>query len=335
MIKVGVIGYGYWGPNVLRNFNSYPHSEVIALSDVSEKALDCAQSKYPNLNVCKDYRFVIDHPEIDAIAIVTPLKTHYEIAKKALLAGKHVFLEKPITETSQQASELIELAAKRNLILMVDHTFLFTESVQKIKSLIDSDELGKLLYFDSTRVNLGLFRSDVNVIWDLASHDFSLMDYLIPQKPLSISAMGIDHFGSGKYNTAYVTILFENMIAHFNLNWLSPVKIRSTYVCGDKKMVAWDELKSDEKIKIYDKGVQIESDPVSIYKKRIGYRLGDVCSPQLGSREALSTETEYFLECINQKKNPINDGEQGLRILKLLEACDASINNNGKQIDLC
>lgn len=334
MINVGIVGYGYWGPNVLRNFNIYPFSQVVSVADVLEKNLKRAKSSYPNIVTTTDYKEITRSKVIDIVAIVTPVEMHYAIGKEALENGKHIFVEKPLAINSQQAEELTELAEKKGLLIMVDHTFLFTDAVRKIKELIDKQELGNLLYYDATRVNLGLFRQDVNVIWDLAPHDFSIMTYLIQKKPQSLSCLGMDHFERGLYNTAYVTMYLEGLIAHFNFNWLSPVKIRSTYIGGDKKMIVWDDLKSDEKIKIYDKGIVIENHEEDIYRQKVAYRLGDMCSPQLSTREALNKEIEYFLTCINQKQKPINDGSSGLQVVKLLEAADFSIKNQGRLVKL-
>jgi predicted dehydrogenase len=313
LIRIGLVGYGYWGPNIVRNFARRSDSDIVAICDVSQDALNHAKKLHSDIQTFTDYRDLIKLPQVDAVAVVTPLKHHYAISQLALASGKHLFVEKPFTETSEQAMRLIDLAEKNNLILMVDHTFIFTDAVEKIKELVDKQELGELLYYDSTRVNLGLFRSDVNVIWDLAPHDFSIMQYLLKEQPLSLSALGMAHYTPGLYNTAYITLYFEKMIAHFNFNWLSPVKIRATYIGGDKKMLIWDDLKSDEKIKIYDKGIIVEDDRDIVYQQRIGYRLGDMVSPHLGTREALHREADYFVECIMRHQKPINDGVSGRR----------------------
>lgn len=334
MIRIGLVGYGYWGPNIIRNFDRPSQCEVIAICDISEKALNKARQVHPHTSTCTDYRELIKRPDIDAIAVVTPVEHHYAVAKLALELGKHLFVEKPFTANSEQALELIELAEKKKLIIMVDHTFIFTDAVAKIKEMVDRQELGDLLYYDSTRVNLGLFRNDVNVIWDLAPHDFSIMDYLLQQTPKSLSAVGMAHYTPGLYNTAYVTLYFEKMIAHFNFNWLSPVKIRSTYIGGDKKMLIWDDLKNDEKIKIYDKGITMHGNQDLAHQQRVGYRLGDMTSPHLGSREALSREAEYFVECVSRHQKPINDGVSGFKVVKLLEACDYSLKNQGQMVEL-
>jgi len=334
MLRVGVIGYGYWGRNVVRNFNGNDNVQVVAVSDLNADNLKRAQRLYPQVRVTADFRELITAPDIDAVAVVTPVNTHYELSKIALNHGKHLFVEKPFTETSHQGEELVELAEKKGRIVMVDHTFIFTEAVRKIKYFVDEGMLGKLLYYDATRVNLGLFQQDVNVIWDLAPHDFSIMDYLIQQKPKALAAHGMDHYGRGLCNTAYVTVYYDELIAHFNFNWLSPVKIRSTYIGGQKKMIVWDDLQNDEKLKVYDKGVSVEEDEEKVFAYRINYRLGDLWIPQLAAKEALATEIEYFVQCIAQGVKPINDAAAGLKIIRLLEATDYSIKNQGKIVNL-
>jgi predicted dehydrogenase len=334
MIYIGVIGYGYWGPNIVRNFNLSNDAQVISVCDKNPKALKCFEKNYPSIHATTDFKKLITSPDIDAVAIVTPVFTHYELAKLALENGKHVFVEKPFTSTVAQAEELIELADKNNLKIMVDHTFLFTGAVNKIKELVDNETLGDLYYFDSTRVNLGLFQHDINVAWDLAPHDLSIMDYIIDEKPDSITASGKAHFNNGLENIAYITVNFSsNMIAHFNVNWLSPVKVRSTLIGGEKKMLVWNDLEVDEKIKVYDKGVDIENKK-GIYDLLVSYRSGDMFAPKVEPTEALKIETEYFIDCILNDKTPFNDGHAGLRVVKILEATDESLKNNGKMIQL-
>ena len=341
MINIGVIGYGYWGPNVARNFHAATGANLTAISDVSEKRLVLAQNQYPFIKVLKDPMELIRSTDADAVAIVTPVFAHYEMAKEALLAGKHIFVEKPFTSTSAQARELIDLAAKKGLKIMVDHTFLFTGAVRKIKKVIDSGELGKLLFYDSVRVNLGLFQHDVNVIWDLAPHDLSIMAHLIDKKPVALAAHGSVHF-EGKYeDIAYVSIEFEGngFIAHFHVNWLSPVKIRKALISGDKKMLVWDDLDPDEKVKIYDRGVDVKSsnggkNKNGIHDLLVSYRSGDVHIPKLEATEALKAEAQYFVECIEKNEEPFNNGQAGLQVIRLLEAADESLKNGGKRITL-
>lgn len=334
MIKIGVCGYGYWGPNIVRNFNIADGAKVVSICDVNSSALKSAKKSFPHLKYYRGFRQITTSMEVDAIAVVTPVFTHYEIAKNALENGKHVFIEKPFTSTIKEAGELISLANKKNLKIMVDHTFLFTGAVRKIKEIIDSDMLGELYYYDATRVNLGLFQHDVNVIWDLAPHDISILDYLIKEKPEAVSATGIDHFGRGLENIAYITAFFKNnMIAHFNINWLSPVKIRTTLIGGQKKMLVWNDLESDEKIKVYDKGIKIRNKK-GLYNLLVDYRSGDMLAPRIDHAEALKHETEYFIRCILNDEVPINDGHSGLRVVKILAASDKSLKNKGKLIKL-
>jgi len=333
MLRMGIIGYGYWGPNLVRNFSITEGITVKSVCDINPDAVKKASKIYPNIEATTDYNKTLTSPEIDAVAIATPVFTHYELAKKALENGKHVFVEKPFTSTVAQAEELIELADRKNLTIMVDHTFLFSGAVRKIKELINDNVLGNLYYFDSTRVNLGLFQHDINVIWDLAPHDFSIMDYVVEEKPTAVAATGISHFNN-KENIAYVTVYFSNsMIGHFNVNWMSPVKVRNTLIGGDKKMLVWNDLESDEKIKIYDKGVEVTT-PESIYDLLISYRSGDVWAPKINQIEALKVEADYFVECVTNNETPINDGVAGLRVVKILEATDKSLIKRGETIPL-
>lgn len=333
MIRVGVIGYGYWGPNIVRNFMNVDGAKVVAVCDLHPKAREKAEKAWPGLAIYDNYDRLIQSPEVDAIAVVTPVYTHYELARKALESGKHVFVEKPFTSAVRQAEELIELAEKKNLTIMVDHTFLFTGAVRKIKELIEEKTLGRLYYFDSTRVNLGLFQHDVNVIWDLAPHDLAIMDYLIGEQPEAISATGQSHL-NGKEDIAFITLYFKNQfIAHFNVNWLSPVKIRQTLISGDRKMLVWNDLDADQKIKIYDKGVDVMSRE-SIYDLLVRYRSGDVWIPRVNGAEALQVEAGYFVKCIQEGEKPVNDGRAGLRVVRILEATNQSLMNRGKLVHL-
>ena len=339
MINVGVIGYGYWGPNVARNFHAAAGVKLTSVSDILEKRLGLAQNHYPFIKTVKDPGELIRSKDVDAVAIVTPVFAHYELAKEALLAGKHIFVEKPFTSTGAQARELIDLAANKNLKIMVDHTFLFTGAVKKIKQVIDSGELGKLLFYDSVRVNLGLFQHDINVIWDLAPHDLSIMAYVIDKKPVALSAHGSIHFNGGFEDIAYVSVEFEGngFIAHFHVNWLSPVKIRQTLISGDKKMLVWDDLDADEKVKIYDRGVDVKSangGKNGIHELLVSYRSGDVYIPKLEGTEALKAEAQYFVDCIEKNQEPFNNGQAGLQVVRLLEAADESLKNGGKRIAL-
>ena len=285
MIRMGVIGYGYWGPNIVRNFNSLDGSKVVAVSDLNEGSLEKVKKAYPDLKVTTKSDEVICSPDVDVVAIVTPVFTHFELAQKALKMGKHILVEKPFTYTTAQAEELIELAEKKKLKIAVDHTFLYTGAVRKIKQLIDDGTLGDLCYFDSMRVNLGLFQHDVNVVWDLAPHDLAIMNYLIKEKATAVVATGEAHI-NGLEDISYITIYFPNkIIAHINVNWLSPVKVRTTLIGGMKKMLVWNDLDPDEKIKVYDKGVDVKTKN-GVYNLLVSYRSGDMWAPKVEQRRS-------------------------------------------------
>jgi predicted dehydrogenase len=333
MIRIGVIGYGYWGPNIVRNLQGLDSTRTVMICDRSPSAQARARKAHPNVDVVSDADDVLRSPDLDAIAVITPVWTHYELTKKALENGKHVFIEKPFTSSSAQGQELIELAERKNLKIMVDHTFLFTGAVRKIRELTDSGALGDLYYYDSLRVNLGLFQHDVSVIWDLAPHDLAIMDYIIKGEPEAVVATGERHL-NGVEDVAYMTVYFpRNIIAHINVNWLSPVKIRTTLIGGQKKMVVWNDLVADEKIRVYDKGVQIASGD-GIRDLLVSYRTGDMWAPQLEQLEALHVELDYFADCIMNRKTPFNDGHAGLRVVKMLEAAEASIRKRGELVRL-
>jgi predicted dehydrogenase len=333
MIRVGVIGYGYWGPNIVRNFDGQERSKVVAVCDQNPHSQRRVHQAYPNVRVMGDCKDLLTATDIDVVAVVTPVWTHYELAKTALENGKHVFVEKPFTCTTAQAEELIELAERNHLKIMVDHTFLFTGAVNRIRQLIDDGTLGDLYYYDSTRVNLGLFQHDVNVIWDLAPHDLSIMDYLIKEKPEAIVATGERHL-NGVADVAFLTVYYpNNIIGHINVNWLSPVKVRTTLIGGEKKMLVWNDLEADEKLKIYDKGVQM-SGGEGMYQLLVSYRSGDMWAPRVEQVEALKAEAAYFVDCILNNKQPFNDGAAGLHVVKMLEAADVSLKKKGKIIQL-
>ncbi len=331
MLRVGVIGYGYWGPNIVRNFHSLDGSRVGMICDASANALKRAQKAYRDIPVTTDATELITSPDIDAVAVVTPVWMHHELAKAALENGKHVFVEKPFTSTAVQAEDLIELADRKRLKIMVDHTFLFTGAVRKIRQLIDDGVLGDLYYYDSTRVNLGLFQHDVNVIWDLAPHDLSIMNYVMAMEPQALVATGQSHL-NGHEDIAFITVYFpHNVIAHINVNWLSPVKIRTTLIGGEKKMLVWNDLEADEKIKVYDKGVDIKTQE-GVYNLLVSYRSGDMWAPQVEQAEALKVELNYFLKCIDEDSIPINDGMAGLRVVQMLEAAERSLKRRGEAV---
>jgi predicted dehydrogenase len=299
--------------------------------DQSPVARRRAQAAHPDLEVISDYSGILSSPTIDAIAVVTPVSNHFELAKAALENGKHVFVEKPFTSNTAEAEELINLAEHKNLRIMVDHTFLFTGAVKKIRQLLDEGTLGPLYYYDSTRVNLGLFQHDVNVIWDLAPHDLSIMDYLIKEEPKAVVATGQNHL-NGLEDVAFITAYFpDQMIAHINVNWLSPVKVRTTMIGGEKKMLLWNDLEADEKVKVYDKGVHVTTQQ-GLYSLLVSYRSGDMWAPQIEQVEALRSELSYFVECIINNRTPFNDGKAGLRVVKMLEAASESLSKKGSLV---
>ena len=331
MINVGVIGYGYWGPNVVRNLSAHEGFQVVAVCDQNPEALRRAKHAYPAIEVTSDPATITHSARLDAVAIVTPIWTHYELAKAALLNGKHVFVEKPLTSCTAQAEDLIAVADRMHLTIMVDHTFLFTGAVRKIRELVRSHELGDLYYYDSQRVNLGLFQHDVNVVWDLAPHDVSIMEYLIHDEPQAIIATGETHV-NGHEDVAFITVFFpRHVIAHINVNWLSPVKVRMTLIGGKKKMLVWDDLESDDKIKVYDRGVKVNSANGS-HEPPLSYRSGDMWSPKIEQAEALKTEIDYFHDCIVQGEVPINDGVAGWRVVRIIEAASQSMKLKGEAI---
>jgi predicted dehydrogenase len=332
-LRVGVIGYGYWGPNIVRNFHGQEKSRVVSICDKSTTSLRRAHDSHPHIHLTANCEELLTAPDVDMVAVVTPVWTHFELAKKALQNGKHIFVEKPFTCTTAQAEELIELADRKNLQIMVDHTFLFTGAVKRMRELIDDGTLGDLYYYDSTRVNLGLFQHDVNVIWDLAPHDLSIMDYLIKQKPQAVVATGERHL-NGVADIAFITLYYaNNLIGHINVNWLSPVKVRTTLIGGVRKMLLWNDLEADEKLKVYDKGVEMASGE-AVYQTLVSYRTGDMWAPKIEQVEALKLEAAYFVDCIRNNKKPFNDGAAGLRIVRMLEAADKSLQEKGKVIEL-
>ncbi len=335
VLNIGVIGYGYWGPNLVRNFAELADARVHTVADLNPKALETVARRFPATKVTTDAMAMIRDPEIDAVAIATPVSTHFSLAMAALRAGKHVWLEKPMTETSMQARALIEEAQKRGLTLHVDHTFVYTGPVKKMRDMVQNGELGKTLYYDSTRVNLGLFQRDVNVIADLAVHDFSIIDYVFDQHPTAVSASGINHYPGTPENLAFITLFYETgFIAHVNVSWLAPVKIRSIIIGGTEKMITFDELQPSEKLKIYDKGVSFTDDPAKIHEMRVGYRTGDMWAPKVDGSEALLVEGRHFVDCIRNKRKPTSDGEFGFRMVELIEAATASMRGRGETIHL-
>lgn len=335
LVGIGVIGYGYWGPNLVRNFTNNDVAQVIAVSDLDPARLAAGKRLYPGLETTTEFRDLLKNPAIDAVAIATPVHTHYELALAALKAGKHVFVEKPLAETSEQVLHLIEEADRRKLTLMVDHTFLYTPAVQKIRQLVDEDALGDIYYYNGIRASLGLFQSDVNVIWDLAVHDISIIQHIFDQQPIAVSATGTCHVAGTPENMAHIAMFFQNnCVAHISVNWLSPVKIRQTLVGGSRKMIVYDDLEPTEKIKVYDKGITVNGSPEKARQLRIGYRAGDMWAPHLAAKEALQTEAEHFIDCLCNAKTPVSDGASGLRVIEILEAASRSIAAQGKPVRL-
>ncbi|WEK19667.1 MAG: Gfo/Idh/MocA family oxidoreductase [Candidatus Pedobacter colombiensis] len=332
MIKIALIGYGYWGPNLLRNFSNLNNCEVKMVADSRIERLQLISKSHPNVECVTDAHDVLTSPGIDAVIIATPVFTHYAIAKKALENGKHVLIEKPMTASVSEAQELIDLAARWNLLIMVDHTFLYTGAVRKLKDLVTSQGLGKIKYLDSTRINLGLFQPDINVLWDLAPHDISILNFLIDEKPISVNATGVTHTNNGIENIAYLTLNYSSgFIAHFNCSWSSPVKVRLMLIGGDEKMVVYNDLEPTEKIKIYDTGYEHKTDED---KNRImvDYRSGDIFVPKLSTTEALQNMALDFVAAIEKNGTPISNFNIGLDVVKILEASDKSLKNGGKEI---
>lgn len=335
MINIGVIGYGYWGPNLVRNFAETPGIKVAGVADLDTKKLELVQKRFPGVNTTTCFQDLLDNKDIDAIAIATPVNTHFDLGMAALKAGKHVWLEKPMTETSEQGRKLVDEANKRKRVLIVDHTFIYTGAVHRMADMVKSGDPGHIHYYDSTRINLGLFQRDANVIADLAVHDFSILDYLIEERPVAVSAVGTKHFPNTPENLAYITLFYSSgMMAHINVSWLAPVKLRQILIGGSKKMIIYDDLEPSEKIKVYDKGVSFTDDPQKIYEMRVGYRTGDMWAPQLDSTEALRVEGEHFVDCIENNKTPLTDGALGLRVVELIEAATRSMNEYGRSVEI-
>lgn len=335
MIKIGVIGYGYWGPNLVRNFMTASGSVVTRVCDLREERLSSLEKIYPGLKTCTDSTELINDPQIDAVVIATPVSSHFDLALAALQAGKHVLVEKPLAAKSDQARKLVDEANARNLVLLVDHTFVYTPAVRKIRELITLGALGQIYYYDAVRVNLGLFQHDVNVIWDLAIHDLSIMDCVLPDKPTAISATGISHVPGQPENVAYITLFFQSaQIAHVHVNWLTPVKVRHTLIGGSEKMILYDDLEPSEKLKVYDKGISVTPGPEDVYKMLVSYRLGDMWAPQLDNTEALQTEARHFVDCIETNKQPETDGAAGLRMVNMIEAAETSLRDRGRLVEI-
>jgi predicted dehydrogenase len=335
MIGVGVVGYGYWGPNLARNFADIDGWRLDAVCDAAEGRRILAQRRHPTARICSTLREVIDDSSVSAVAIATPVATHFELALACLKADKHVLVEKPLAATSTEALALCEEADRRGLTLIVDHTFLYTPAVRKLRELVDRDELGRLLYYDAVRVNLGVFQSDVNVLWDLAVHDISIMDHLLPSKPIAVSATGVAHLRDQPANLAYLTFFYSGqLLAHVHVNWLAPVKLRRILLGGDKKMAIYDDVEASEKVKIYDRGLDVPPDAEATHRLLVNYRMGDMYAPHLETTEALRVELKHFRDCIRDGRAPLSDGSAGLRTVEYLEAATASMVERGRPVEL-
>jgi predicted dehydrogenase len=334
-IGVGVIGYGHWGPNLVRNFTELPNTHVAAVSDLRPERLALARQRYPNVETTRDHRELIANPRVDAVAIATPVATHYELGMRVLESGKHLLVEKPLAASAEAAVRLIDEANRRRLVLMVDHTYVYTPAVQKVKELVATNALGAIYYYDAVRVNLGLFQHDVNVLWDLAVHDLAILDHLLSCRPVAVSATGMSHVPGKPENVAYLTLFFDcQLIAHIHANWLAPIKVRRALIGGSRRMVMYDDLEPAEKVKVYDRGITLEGDPEALGEVLVGYRLGDMWAPNLDVTEALRTEALHFAQSIEEGTLVMTDGEAGMRVVRILEAAAQSLSECGRPVEV-
>jgi len=335
VVRVGVVGYGYWGPNLVRNFSDVADCEVATVCDLNPDRRTLVARRHPSVSTTADPEDLIRDTRIDAVVIATPVSSHFELAMRVLAAGKHVWVEKPLALNAAQASRLVEQADRVGRTLLVDHTFAYTPAVRKIRDLVAGDALGDIYYYDSVRVNLGLFQHDVDVIWDLAVHDLSIIDYVLPDRPCAVSATGMAHVPGQPENIAYITLFFESsLIAHVHVNWLAPLKVRRTLIGGSRKMIVYDDLEASEKVKVYDKGLTMRQGPDDVYQMLAGYRSGDMWSPQLEIGEALHSEARHFVDCIERGATPLTDGRSGLRVVQILEAASRSMRERGRIVEL-
>jgi predicted dehydrogenase len=335
MLSLGVIGYGYWGPNLVRNFHETPGCRVAAVCDLDPRKLELVRARYPGIDTGSDVEALLQRPDVDAVLIATPVSTHFDLARRALAAGKHVLVEKPLADSAERCDQLIAAAAQAKRLLMVDHTFPYTGAVRKIRELVDTRALGDLLYYDSTRINLGLFQSDVSVLWDLAIHDLSIVDYLFVEKPVAVSGAGHAHVAGHPVNTAFLTLYFRtNCIAHINVNWLAPVKVRLCLIGGSEKMVVYDDTEVTEKVKVYDKGITVNPTAENIQRMRVGYRAGDMYAPLLDGAEALRRLAAEFRDCVREGREPVSSAACGRRLVRILEAADQSLARQGAVVEL-
>jgi predicted dehydrogenase len=334
VIGIGIIGYGYWGPNLARCVSDTAGAKLIAVADRLPDALSRAAKRHPGVETYTEWQALVRNTAVDAVIVATPVCTHFELARAALQAGKHVIVEKPMAASSREASILIEEATRRKLVLMVDHTFVYTGAVTKIGEIIQSGDLGEVFYYDSTRINLGIFQSDVNVLWDLAVHDLAILDFLLKERPASISANGTGHIRGSQENMAHLTLFYpSNTVAHLNVNWLAPVKVRQTLIGGSRRMIVYNDLEPSEKVKVYDRGVMVGGGNPQL-EARISYRTGDMWAPQLSVKEALLLEMEDFLDCIIYGTEPVSSGESGLRVVEALECAAMSLRQRGHPIEV-
>lgn len=334
-IRVGLVGYGYWGPNLARNFGESERFELAAVCDRRGERLRAAARKHPGARVAVDPEAVLRAQDVEAVAIATPVSTHYELALRALRAGKHVLVEKPLALTSEEGKRLVDEADRQGRVLMVDHTFVYSGAVRRIRDLVAGGELGRIYYYDSVRINLGLFQYDVNVLWDLAVHDLAIMDFVLGCQAKAVGALGVRHFKEHPENIAYLTVEFEDdLIAHIHANWLAPVKIRRTLIGGSRRMAVYDDLEPSDKVKIYDRGVEVGAREADLHQLLVSYRAGDMYSPRLDPTEALRTEVTHFADCILTGAAPSTGGQAGLRVLQLLEAAGRSMAEGGRLVEV-
>jgi predicted dehydrogenase len=335
VVGIAVVGYGYWGPNLARNFAETDGAAMIMCCDSDPRRLAFAQKRFPSLTCSGDFDEALRNPGVNAVAIATPVHTHYELAKRAIRAGKHVLVEKPLTARVDHAEELVALAEKNGVVLMVDHVFIYSPPVMKMKELVAQGKLGKLFFIDSVRINLGIFQRDVNVVWDLAPHDLSIADFLVERPPVSLSAYGGTHAGADIEDVAYLNLDYgDGLIANFHVNWLSPVKVRQMIIGGSERSVIYNDMDVDEKIKVFDRGIDVGEDLDQRRKALISYRSGDIWSPNLATREPLARMAEHFVSCVKTGSQPISDGKAGLRIVKILDAAQRSIKSQTGRVNI-
>lgn len=334
-VRVGVIGCGYWGPNLVRNFRRQSEAEVVAVADARPERLALMAREFPGLRTFDSAGALISDSAVDAVVIATPVATHAALAVAALKMGKHVFVEKPMAHSSADCRRMIDEAARQRRVLMTDHVFCYTGAVLSIQDLIARGELGELFYYDSTRVNLGLFQSDVNVLWDLAVHDLAILDAIAPGPPVSVSAVGHGHIKGQPENMAAMTLVYDaNFVAHINVNWLSPVKVRRALIGGSKRMIVYDDIEPSHKVMVYEKGVDFVDPGQDSAQIRVSYRTGALSAPHLDGREALDRAAEHFIDCVVSGKTPLTDGHAGLRVVSILEAAARSIAAGGASVPL-